>query len=115
MCNRDSGSLFRNKGVDGFRGEYRGHHSGGVAPPCGRALEIATYGARGVVRRPTPSVIGLTPLLFRDRGYAQAMGTGATCGPALIPRKVSRPRTAAPCSSPAAQLAPSSPRPSSRA
>jgi hypothetical protein len=49
---------------------------------------LATCEARRVVGRRIPSLIGLTSLLFRVRGYAQPVGAGPIRRPALIPREV---------------------------
>ena len=54
------------------------------ASPAHRQLE-----ARRVVGRRTPSLIGVTSLLLRVRGYGQSVGAGSIDAPALVPRQVS--------------------------
>ena len=65
---------------------------------------FASCEARRVVGLRIPSLIGLTSLLFRVRGYAQPVGAGPIRGPALIPREVCWPRTHAPSLSPKVRI-----------
>ena len=79
--------------------------SGGNNEP---APSFASCEAHRVVGRRMPSLIALTSLLFRVRGYAPPVGAGSMRGPALIPREVCCPRTHAPSFSPFSGISASS-------
>jgi hypothetical protein len=67
------------------------------------AFLVAACGARSVVRHPMPSLIGLTRLLSRGRGYARPVAGGRSAAPASIAQNISWRRTPAPSLSPPAQ------------
>ena len=79
-----------------------------------RALLVASWGLAASSRCRSRSLIGLTPLLFRVRGYARPVGAGPIRRPALTCREVCWLRTHTPSSSPAARPAARAGRPSPR-